>query len=166
MEHFKYCPMCRRELVWSFVEGRDRLFCAGCGWINFKNPLPTVACLVSDHEKGLLLIKRGVEPAKGEWALPGGFIEIDENLQESGARELEEETGLQGEAGDLIGIYQHESPMYGAILMVGFEYHRTGGELKCGDDADDAQYFPFDQVPEMPFLSHKKLIQEYLTKIQ
>lgn len=165
MKEYRYCPMCRRELVISLVEGRDRLLCPACGWINFKNPLPVIACLVSDDKNGILLVKRGVEPAKGEWALPGGFVEVDEGLKEAGARELKEETGLDGVAGDLVGIYLHESPLYGAILMIGYEYFINGGSIVCGDDADDARYFPLDQVPKMPFTSHQKLVDEYLTQI-
>ncbi|MGB3111363.1 MAG: NUDIX hydrolase, partial [Candidatus Omnitrophota bacterium] len=96
MEDYKYCPMCASALRLSEADGRDRLNCPKCGWIDYRNPLPVVACLVSNDDGDLLLIKRGIEPCRGSWALPGGFIEAGETIQDAGERELFEETGLQG----------------------------------------------------------------------
>ncbi len=68
--------------------------CAHCGNISYVNPLPVVVMLVPT-EAGLVLIRRGIEPAKGKWALPGGFINLDETWQQAGAREVHEETGIR-----------------------------------------------------------------------
>lgn len=162
MEEYKFCPMCASKLEVSFVEGRQRLACASCSWVNYKNPLPVIACLVVNPQKELLLIKRGVEPCRGSWALPGGFVEIDENPEEAGKRELKEETGITGRPGRQIGVNQHISSKYGAILMVGIEYLTENFNLKVGDDAEDARFFTHEDLPEIPFESHRVLIDKFL----
>ncbi|MFQ5952014.1 MAG: NUDIX domain-containing protein [Candidatus Omnitrophota bacterium] len=161
MENYKFCPMCASGLKLGEIEGRDRLNCPKCGWIDYRNPLPVVACLVSSKKGELLLIKRNIEPCKGYWALPGGFIEADESIEEAGRRELLEETGLNGEAGRLVGAHVQESSMYGAVLMVGLEYTVEDEKTSPGDDAFEAKFIPRDQLPEIPFESHRRLIQEF-----
>ncbi|MDP8298373.1 MAG: NUDIX hydrolase [Candidatus Tantalella remota] len=162
MDLFKFCPICAATLEAELLEGRDRLMCKKCGWINYLNPLPVVSCLAIDDDGRVLLIKRGIEPSKGCWALPGGFIEVDETAGEAGCRELEEETGLKGKKGRLVGVRRHESPMYGPLIMVGVEMILFGGELKAGDDASDAAFYSPEDIPDIPFRSHRELISDYL----
>ena len=154
--------MCRSALVQGHVDGRDRFLCSSCGWINYLNPVPVVACIVKDEKGSLLLIERAVEPCKGHWALPGGFVELDETIEIAGARELEEETGLKGKAGTLVGVHLQESETYGYVMIVGMEFQVKDLKLSVGDDASDARFFPAEDMPEVPFKSHKKLIQDYL----
>ncbi|MBU1083944.1 MAG: NUDIX hydrolase [Candidatus Omnitrophica bacterium] len=160
----KYCPICRSLLIEMKIDGRKRSGCSSCGWINYVNPVPVVACLVKDDRNGILLIKRGVEPCKGHWALPGGFIEIDETSEAAGQRELKEETGLSGEPGRLIGVYSQDSETYGKVLIVGIEFIKgpNSGNISVGEDAEDAEFFSTDSMPEVPFISHSKLIRDYL----
>jgi len=154
--------MCRSALVQGHSDGRDRFLCSSCGWINYLNPVPVVACIVKDEKGSLLLIERAVEPCKGHWALPGGFVELDETIEIAGARELEEETGLKGKAGTLVGVHLQESETYGYVMIVGMEFQVKDLKLSVGDDASDARFFPAEDMPEVPFKSHKKLIQDYL----
>lgn len=162
MKDYKFCPLCAARLELSEADGCERLNCPKCGWIHYQNPLPVVACLVSDKEGGLLLIKRDIEPCKGHWALPGGFIEVDESIQDAGARELLEETGLEGKPGPLVGAHVQISQMYGAILMVGFEFTVEDENPVPGDDASDTRFFDPEELPEIPFSSHRALISQYL----
>lgn len=155
--------MCASALRLSEADGRDRLNCPKCGWIDYRNPLPVVACLVSNDDGDLLLIKRGIEPCRGSWALPGGFIEAGETIQDAGERELFEETGLQGVPERLVGVHVQESQLYGPILMVGIEYIPQGRELAPGDDASEAKFIPRGKLPEIPFESHHKLISEFFS---
>lgn len=163
MKTFTYCPMCGVKLVSGFVDARHRLHCKKCGWINYRNPLPVVSCLVSDPKGDVLLIKRGIEPCIGSWALAGGFMEIDETPEEAGKRELEEETGLKGKPGRLIGVRVHESRLYGPVLVIGIEFTVKNFKLKCGDDAADAKFFKTKERPRIPFRSQEELLKEYLS---
>ena len=162
MKQFNFCPFCRGDLIISRVESRERLVCAKCEWVNYLNPLPVVSCLVSDPEDRLLLVKRGIEPSKGAWALPGGFIEQEESPEEAGKRELKEETGLDGEAVRQIDVTTHLSPMYGHLLMIGVAYKVTHCNPTAGDDAEEAIFYPPDALPDIPFKSHLKLISKFI----
>jgi ADP-ribose pyrophosphatase YjhB (NUDIX family) len=117
--------------------------------------------MVRNAKGEILLIKRGIEPCKGSWALPGGYVELDETIQSSGSRELEEETGLSGTPGRLVGIHMQESPTYGFVLVTGMEFIVKDGKLTAGDDAYDAAFFSSNSMPEIPFTSHRALIREF-----
>lgn len=166
MNNYKYCPVCRRELIKRPIEGRNRSTCESCGWIYYKNPLPAAACLASNDKREILLIKRGIEPCKGSWGLPGGFIELNETLREAAEREFTEETGLSGKATDLIDVVVNPSELYGAVLVVGFHVDITGGALEAGDDAEDVAFFPFGKLPELPFASHRMLVEKFLERAE
>ncbi len=163
MRDYSYCPMCRSPLIEKKMDGRGRLVCQSCAWVCYKNPLPAVACLVPDKKGGILLVRRAIEPYKGKWCIPGGFVESDETLPEAGRRELREETGLTGTAGRLVGAHVQKSRMYGAVLVVGLEFTVEHEEITAGDDAADARFMPENALPDIPVESHRKLIREYLT---
>lgn len=162
MKHYKYCPMCKTPLKQGAIDGKRRRFCKNCGWINYINPVPVVACLVLDAKGRLLLMKRGVSPCKGRWALPGGFIELNESPEQAGKRELFEETGLKGKPGRLIGAYLQPSSIYGFVLVIGIEFIIAKSILNPGDDAAEAKFVSSNKLPKIPFKSHANLIHNYL----
>ncbi len=165
MKNFVYCPMCAAKLARGLIDGRSRLHCKSCGWINYKNPLPVVSCLISNKKGEVLLIKRGIEPCKGHWALPGGFMEIDETPEEAGKRELFEETGIKGKYARLVGVRVHESKLYGPVLVIGIEFKAKSFKLEVGDDAEDAKFFSPQKRPRIPFRSQEELVREYVAMI-
>ncbi|MFP4081905.1 MAG: NUDIX domain-containing protein [Candidatus Aminicenantes bacterium] len=156
---FKYCPQCGSELMEKKEEERTRLFCPSCGQVFYQNPLPSAAALVMNEEQKILLVKRGVEPGVGKWALPSGFIEIEETPEEACLRELEEETGLKGKILKLVGVYSQESVLYRNVLIIGYEV-AARGSLSPGSDSQEAGFFAYDKLPEIAFSSHKKIIQD------
>lgn len=164
MRDFKYCPMCKASLEKKILEGRERRVCGGCGWIHYRNPLPVVSCLVLNKSGDILLIKRGIEPYKGHWALPGGFIEWNETIPDAGRRELFEETGVRGTPRDVVGLRIHESRMYGSILTIGMNFSIDSEDLRPGDDAEDAKFFPKEEIPEIPIASQRDLVSIFLSK--
>lgn len=158
---FRYCPKCGTELRLKKIEDRKRHVCPACGWVNYENPLPSVAALVRNRKREVLLVKRGVEPGKGKWALPSGFIEIDETPEKACLRELEEETGLKGEIVRLIGVYTQRSLVYNCVLIIGYEV-KASGDLSPGSDSQRTEFFPSDSLPNIPFSSHEKIIRDGL----
>ena len=157
---FKYCPFCGTPLENKIVEGKEHLYCPNCDMIIWENPVPVVACVVLNEKGEILLVKRGVPPAKGMWALPSGFMEIGEQPDETAKRELEEETGLIGEVEEIIGIYGQSSLKYRWIISIGYKLRVVGGELRAGDDAEEAKFFSLENLPEIPFSTHIKMIEK------
>ncbi len=155
---FNYCPKCGSKLGFREEEGR-RAFCLKCHFVHYRNPLPCVAALVRNSKNEVLLVKRGVEPGKGEWALPAGFIEIDETPEGACLRELREETGLEGEIVRLVGVFPQESSRYEKVLIIAYEV-KARGELKPGSDSEEVAFFPFHSLPEIAFSSHMKIIRK------
>ena len=106
-------------------------------------------------EERVLLIKRGREPGRGEWNLPGGLVEVGETLREAVAREVEEETGLQVAARELLAvgdrIIRDEAGrvMYHYVLL-DYLCEVTGGELASGSDAEEARWMTPRELEEIP----------------
>ncbi|MEK6964431.1 MAG: NUDIX hydrolase [Nanoarchaeota archaeon] len=115
----------------------------------------------SEDFLGLVLIERGHEPYKGKWALPGGFQEWGESLEETAVREAKEETSLDIELLDQLRVYSNpDRDPRGPVNSVGY-IARTTGTPKAGDDAKNIHLFKPDQLPLLAF-DHPKRIREYL----
>ena len=158
-EFIKYCPPCSKPLQPKRIEEKKRLVCTECGWINYENPTPSIAILMRNKNGEILLIKRGVEPAKGKWALPSGFVESGETTEETAVRELFEETGIKGSVERLIGVYTEHTEIHGGVLVIGYEMNFESGHPRAGSDTTDVAFFPEENIPDIPFASHKAIIK-------
>lgn len=157
----KYCPYCGTGLVEKFCEGALRRYCNRCNEPVYENPLPATCLVVVDNENRILLVKRSVEPKKGFWCLPGGFMELGETPEQAALRELKEETGLAGKIDMLLGVSANPSAQYHTVLMVGYLVKSYSGSLNAGDDANDVAYFHYKELPDIAFESHTSFIRMY-----
>ena len=160
----RFCPLCGGQLEKISHDGRMRLYCRTCDTIIYENPLPATAAVVIDRNEHLLLVKRGMEPGKGKWCLPGGFVELDESPSEGVLRELHEETGLRGKVDQLIEAVYEDSPFYGPLIIIGYGVTPQGGRLQAGDDAAEVKYFPLTDLPRVAFDSHQAIINKIARK--
>ncbi len=104
-----------------------------------ETPKLTVDIIVPT-EGGIILIQRKNDPFKGEWALPGGFVDIGETVEAAAVREMKEETGLDVELVRLVGVYSEPSrDPRGHNVSVAFLANVVGGELAADTDADEAE---------------------------
>ncbi|MBN1917447.1 MAG: NUDIX hydrolase [Verrucomicrobia bacterium] len=159
----KHCRECGGALATRPIEGRPRAVCPACGSISYVNPVPAAAVAVVEHGC-ILLVKRAVEPKKGLWSLPAGFLEIDETVQECAVRETKEETGLDVALDGIIDVITvFDDPRYVCLLVV-FAAHVVGGTLAPGDDAAEAGAFGLDELPPIAFKSHVRVIRAALDK--
>lgn len=112
--------------------------------------IPLIGVGVVLIEKGrLLLIKRGNEPGKGLWAVPGGKVRIGETLKDAARREAAEETGLDVEVGEVAWVGEHLTETH-HIILIDFYAKVTGGDLDASDDADEAEWVELDTVDSYP----------------
>ncbi len=156
-----YCPQCGAEMNTAEVAGRPRQFCPECGFVLYQNPVPGVGVLVEMGGK-IVLVQRGHEPFEGWWALPAGYIEADESVEQAAVRECKEETGLEVELLELFGVYSFpEGPVQSGIIIF-FRAQPIGGELHAGDDARDVRSFPPDELPEqLAFRTHREVLERW-----
>lgn len=141
------------------IGDRPRDVCGACGTIFYQNPLPAAAALVLDDLRRVLLVRRKFPPGEGLWCLPIGFAELGETIAEAALRELLEETGVTGRVVRLINVESSYGPFYGDVLVVAFEVEKLLGREQAGDDADDVDYFPLDQLPPLAFPHNEKAIR-------
>ncbi len=159
MKQWRYCPCCGGELREREQGGRPRPSCA-CGFVYWGNPVPAAGVILLRGEE-MLWVRRAGEPRKGQWSLPSGFQEYEEDIAACALRELAEETGLVAELDSLLGVYSaFDDPRHNALLVV-YTARFAGGEAKAGDDADDLAWFPIDSPPvEMAWDSHRRALAD------
>lgn len=151
----RFCPLCATALEMRPSDGPDpdRPACPACGFVHYDNPLPTVQAWI-DREGSYLALRRNQEPLKGEWNMPGGFVEPNESGPEAIRREVAEETGLAIEVVEVIGIF---ASTYGPgdagepILDIAYHCRHSGGELRVSDESQEAAWFPLAEFPEPGF---------------
>jgi ADP-ribose pyrophosphatase YjhB (NUDIX family) len=141
-----YCTRCGDRLVFGPVEGeeRERLVCHACGFIAYVNPRLVVTTLPVTDEGEIVLLRRGIDPGYGQWAQPGGFLEIDETANEGAVRETFEETGLIVEPGEIVGLYTRPQA---AIVVVCFEARVSGGAPRLSPEALEIRAFAAEDIP-------------------
>lgn len=142
----RFCCCCGARLAVEIPPGDDheRQVCRGCGYIDYQNPRILVTCMIHRGD-GLLWIRRAREPGRGRWAIPGGFVELGENLQEAACREIREETGveLQPWSLSLYGV--------GSLPLVGQVYITFRALL------DDQDFGPTDEALDVSLMSASEL---------
>ncbi len=157
-----YCPYCAEPVVRRQIEGKDRDMCTCCATVFYENPLPVACAIVVNEERQVLLVKRKKQPYKDMWCLPIGFAESGEEVKDAALRELEEEAGILGDIVRLIDVDTVDNDFYGSLAIVTYEVRATGGELKPGDDAIDAQYFPILDLPPLAWSSNEKAVRIFV----
>ncbi|HET9852561.1 MAG TPA: NUDIX hydrolase [Candidatus Limnocylindrales bacterium] len=141
-----YCSNCGARLVEGIppTEHRERMACPQCGFIAYVNPRLVVTTIPVTDDGRLLLIRRGLEPGRGLWAQPGGFLEVDETVTEGAIRETLEETGLRVAPGEILGLYAR---LEAAVIVLVYEARIVGGEARTGPEALDVQAFAPEAIP-------------------
>ena len=117
--------------------------------------------VIIPSERGVVLIRRANEPFEGRWALPGGFVEVGETLEEAAYREAAEETGLAVEVARLVGVYSDpERDPRGHNVSVAFLARVLSGDLVAATDASEVAVLDPSSV-ELAF-DHRKIIEDAL----
>ena len=115
-----------------------------------ERPLIGVGAVIVDGGR-VVVVRRGHEPLKGEWSIPGGVLEIGETLRAGAAREALEETGLAVEAGEVLEVLDRivrdgEGRIQFHYVLIDFLCRRTRGELRAGGDAEEARWISANEL--------------------
>lgn len=164
MKTRNYCVYCGGSLKEKIVENKRRLFCKNCNEIIYENPIPATASVILRDNK-VLLVKRKYNPKKGQWCLPGGFIELNEIPENACLRELKEETGLSGKIDKLIDVLHSSSLLYNSVIIIGYLIKDVKGNIVAGDDAEKVAFFDIKKLPQLAFNSHKSIIDKILSRL-
>lgn len=137
----------------------------------YKYPHPAVTsdCVIFGFDGvaiKVLLIQRGIEPYKDKWAFPGGFMQIDETVEECAKRELEEETGLKTTSVEQFYTFSdvNRDPRERVITVAHYALVRLE-EVKGGDDARSAQWFAMNEIPSLAF-DHDRILRIAVNRLK
>lgn len=160
----RFCPRCGGALEATLRpdDDRPRQVCNACGRVHYRSSKPCVGVLAV-RDGRLLLVRRRIEPFRGYWDIPGGFLEEGESPEQGGVREVREETGLEIRLTDLFGFYMGRytyQEEVGTTLNVYFLAEVEGGSEQAGDDAVALDWFPPDALPTRIAFDHARLVLE------
>ncbi|MDY7000280.1 MAG: NUDIX hydrolase [Thermodesulfobacteriota bacterium] len=147
MALLKPCPSCGHEILF------------------YRNPVPTVDVVIFIPGQGVVLIKRQ-NPPPG-WALPGGFVDYGETVEQAAVREALEETGLEVTLTGLLGVYSdpERDPRMHTLSVVYTAKTKDPATLNAGDDAAEAKIFPLDELPAKLAFDHGRILGDFVASI-
>ena len=159
---YRFCPRCGGGLEKRSIKAIEpkRLVCRACSFIFYQDP-KVVAGTIFTLNGGVVLLRRGVEPAMGKWVFPGGYVDRGESVQEAAVRETLEESRLRVELDGLIDVYSY--PKSPNVIIV-YGAHITDGELAAGDESMEAATFVASQIPwaDLAFDSTRDALNDYI----
>lgn len=161
MTGYLFCPRCATPLEEQFRYGKVRPVCPACGFVHCANPRVAVVLYLADRDR-ILLVKRGMAPEKGRWALAAGFVDQGERPEAAAMREMREETGLEVRIERLLDLGFDETSQ--AIILT-YEARMVGGILAADDDVEEARWFTRDELPdpsELAFESTRRRVRAWL----
>ena len=165
---WRFCPRCGEGLRGD----ERRLECPACGFVAYPSSKATAGALCVDDEGRVLLVRRAIEPFRGRWDIPGGFLDEGEHPLDGLRRELREETGLEVEPVELVGVWMDR---YGgdataeATLNLYWTARVVGGEPEAADDVSELGWFAPDELPspdELAFENVPKVLSAWRARQQ
>jgi 8-oxo-dGTP diphosphatase len=163
VETHRFCPLCGAGLEKRHVGGRERPACPRCGYVLFANPLPGVAVVIVQDRRVLLGRRRG-PPFEGQWCIPCGYVEADEDVHDAARREIREETGLEVELGALYAVHSNFQVAGRPVIGIWFLADVVGGEMRAGDDVSELRFFAIDRPPADLAFEGDRLVIEQLRR--
>jgi ADP-ribose pyrophosphatase YjhB (NUDIX family) len=143
--------------------------CGGCGETTWSNPLPVAVVLLpvtyTDGRTGVIVVRRDIEPCRGQLSLPGGFIETGESWQDAAIRELGEETGLPGDPGEVRLFDVHSTRTGHAVLVFGVMPTRAAETLPPSAPTEEAtEWLVLTEPARLAFPTHTQALADFFAR--
>jgi 8-oxo-dGTP diphosphatase len=153
-----FCVNCGAPLVTRVIEGRELEACANDDFVLWRDP-KVAAAVVVEHDGGVVLGRRAIEPGYGQWCLPGGFVNHDEDPAAAAARECLEEIGAAVEITALLGTYHVAKTTASSIVGIAYSGRLAAGEaISAGPEMLEVAVFRPDALPPLAFPSHQYVL--------
>ena len=161
----QYCSDCGARTESRVVARHPLSVCPTCERIFFRNPKVVVTAVI-EQEGRVLLVRRDIEPGRGLWGLPGGYVDWDEHPERAMVREVEEETGAQVEPEGLMSVGHTILDGEHGIVILHYRARLNGGEPAPRDEVQEVGWFLPDHLPPLAFATHRKVLQEWAASRQ
>lgn len=152
--NIKYCVECGSLMELRDINGTQRSACTTCTYVHWGNYSIGVGALVVRDDK-VLLVRRAIEPGKGNWTNPGGYIEQHEPIDETIVREVYEESGIHARVQEIIAVRDQPRNIHNVYIAFRMEY-LEGEPVPDGLEADEAGFFSLEEMEGMPVASFTK----------
>jgi ADP-ribose pyrophosphatase YjhB (NUDIX family) len=147
LDEWRYCPRCAAEI--DVESGKAE--CPVCGFRAYASSKPTASAACIGEDGRVLMALRAIDPSKGRWDFPGGFVEEEERPLDCLRRELHEEARIEVEPLDFLGVWIDKYDGEGSATTTLNLYWRArvlGGPMTAGDDVAELRWFALDEIPD------------------
>jgi ADP-ribose pyrophosphatase YjhB (NUDIX family) len=157
----RFCPLCAAPLAREAVppDQREQAVCSACRFVFYLNP-KVVAGTILEQDGRILLTRRAINPGRGLWTFPGGFVDFGETATDAALRETFEETGLRAELTGLLNVYSYPA----APVIIVYQARVTGGTLAACDENDALEWMKPSEIPwtALAFPSTRDALREWV----
>ncbi|HEY8736518.1 MAG TPA: NUDIX domain-containing protein [Candidatus Dormibacteraeota bacterium] len=159
----RYCTDCGSRTTPQAVGTQQLSACPQCERIFFRNPKVVVTGLIEQGGR-VLLVLRDIEPGRGLWGLPGGYVDWDEHPEAAMVRECEEETGALVSPDGLMAV-EHITMGDQGIVMLAYRARLLGGEIRAREEVQQVSWFPPGALPPLAFTSHRAVLNRWSSDV-
>lgn len=159
LEDVAFCPRCGAPATVQFPRS---MRCTRCEYVAFYNPKPVGCAIARDDDGRVWLARRGHDPGRGLWSMPGGFVDLGESVEEAIVREVREELDVHASLGELVGVYSHADDR---VVVIVYEA-RIDGTPRATDEAPEVRAFARDEIPwdELAFANDRAALRDALAR--
>lgn len=160
----KFCMHCGQPLANTIPDGdtRERLVCGGCGFVHYLNPRAVAGTIPVRADGKILLGRRDIEPRRGFWVFPGGYMDLGETAEQAAIRETREEVHLEVKNLQLVGVFTRVEP---GVVVIVYEAEAIG-EAEVGHETTEIGWFAPHEIPwdEIAFDSTEAALRTWVAK--
>ena len=156
----RFCSYCASPLEMKDIEASLRQWCPNCKRILYYDP-KVVATVVVEQDEKILFVRRALQPGLGLWALPGGYVDRGEIVEQGAAREVMEETGLFVQIKELIGLFSEEGH---PVILAAYSCCLESGEPIPGPEVSELGFYALNDLPVLAFPRDTRVLEAWQAK--